>query len=35
MELETRCELELEKAEEHLQNEQNLVTQNAQIRQVK
>lgn len=35
MELETRCESELEKAEEHFQNEQKLVIQNAQIRQVK
>ncbi|CAF3642028.1 unnamed protein product [Rotaria sordida] len=33
MELDTRCESELEKAEEHFQNEQKLVTQNAQIRQ--
>jgi BMFP domain-containing protein YqiC len=34
MELETRCEAELEQAEEHFQNEQIIVTQNAQIRQV-
>ncbi|CAF1043007.1 unnamed protein product [Rotaria sp. Silwood1] len=33
MELETRCESELEKAEEHFQTEQKLVTQNAQMRQ--
>ncbi|CAF3096245.1 unnamed protein product [Rotaria sp. Silwood2] len=33
MELETRCESELEKAEENFQNEQKLLTQNAQIRQ--
>lgn len=35
MELETRCEAELEQAEEHFQNSQILVTQNSQIRQVK
>ena len=35
MELETRCESELEQAEKHLQNEQKLVTQNAKMRQVK
>ena len=35
MELETRCESELEQAEEHFQNEQKLVTQNAKVRQVK
>jgi hypothetical protein len=34
MELETRCESELEQAEEHFQTEQQLVTQNAKIRQV-
>ncbi|CAM4869363.1 unnamed protein product [Rotaria socialis] len=33
MELEIRCESELEKAEQHFQNEQKFVTQNAQIRQ--
>lgn len=35
MELETRCEAELEQAEEHFQTEQILVTQSSQIRQVK
>ncbi len=35
MELETRCESELEQAEEHFQTEQQLVIQNAKIRQVK
>ena len=34
MELETRSESELEQAEEYFQTEQNLVTQNARIRQV-
>ena len=34
LELETRCESELEQAEEHFQNEQNLLTQNAKLRQV-
>ena len=34
MELETRCEAELEQAEEHFRNEQNLIEQNATIRQV-
>ncbi|CAF0893907.1 unnamed protein product, partial [Adineta steineri] len=33
MELETRCETELEQAEEHFQNEQILVAQNSKIRQ--
>ncbi len=35
MELETRCEAELEQAEEHFQNEQIIITQNSKIRQVK
>jgi len=35
MELETRCESELEQAEEHFQHEQKYVTQNSKIRQVK
>jgi ribosomal protein L29 len=35
MELETRCESELEQAEEHFQHKQKYVTQNAKIRQVK
>ena len=35
MELETRCEAELEQAEEHFQNEQIFVTQNSKLRQVK
>jgi hypothetical protein len=35
MELETRSESELEQAEEYFQTEQNLMTQNARIRQVK
>lgn len=35
MELETRCESELEQAEENFQNEQKVVTQNAKLRQVK
>jgi len=35
MELETRCEAELEKTEEHFQNEQIIITQNSKIRQVK
>jgi len=34
MELETRCEAELEQAEEHFQNEQIIVTQNSKLRQV-
>ena len=34
MELETRCEAELEQAEERFQNEQMIVTQNTKIRQV-
>ncbi len=34
MELETRCEAELEQAEEHFQKEQIIVTQNSKIRQV-
>jgi BMFP domain-containing protein YqiC len=34
MELETRCEAELEQAEEHFENEQMIVTQNSKIRQV-
>jgi hypothetical protein len=34
MELETRCESELEQAEEYFQTEQKLVTQNAKIRHV-
>jgi hypothetical protein len=34
MELETRCETELEQAEEHFQSERLIVTQNAQSRQV-
>jgi len=33
MELETRCESELEQAEEQFQNEQKLVIQNAKLRQ--
>ncbi|UJR07811.1 hypothetical protein I4U23_012094 [Adineta vaga] len=33
MELETRCESELEQAEEQFRNEQKLVTQNAKMRQ--
>ncbi|CAF1355104.1 unnamed protein product [Adineta steineri] len=33
MELETRCESELEQSEEHFRNEQKLVTQNAKMRQ--
>jgi len=33
MELETRCEAELEQAEEHFQNEQMIVTQNSKSRQ--
>jgi hypothetical protein len=35
MELETRCESELEQAEENFQNEQKFVTQNTKLRQVK
>ena len=35
MELETRCESELEQAEEQFRSEQKLVTQNAKMRQVK
>jgi len=35
MELETRCEAELEQAEEHFQNEQIIISQNSKIRQVK
>ncbi len=35
MELETRCEAELEQAEEHFQKEQIIVTQNSKIRQVR
>ncbi len=35
MELETRCEAEIEQAGEHFQNEQIIVTQNTKIRQVK
>ena len=35
MELETRCEAELEQAETKLQNEQLLVTQNSKLRQVR
>ena len=35
MELETRCEAELEQAEEHFQNEQIIITQNSKIRQVR
>jgi len=35
MELETRCESELEQAEEHFRNEQKFVTQTAKMRQVK
>jgi hypothetical protein len=35
MELDTRCESELEQAETRFQNEQKFVTQNAQNRQVK
>jgi hypothetical protein len=34
MELETRCEAELEQAEDNFQNEQRIVTQNAKLRQV-
>lgn len=34
MELETRCEAELEQAEEHFQNEQIFIEQNATIRKV-
>ncbi len=34
MELETRCEAELEQAEEHFQNEQIIVTKNSKLRQV-
>jgi hypothetical protein len=34
MELQTRCEAELEQAEEHFQKEQIIVTQNSKIRQV-
>ena len=34
MELETRCETELEQAEEYFQNEQFIVTQNSKLRQV-
>jgi hypothetical protein len=35
MELETRCETELEQAEKHFQNEQIIVAQNSKLRQVK
>lgn len=35
MELETRCEAELEQAENNLQNEQHHVTQNSKLRQVR
>ena len=35
IQLEELCESELKKAAEHFQHEQKLVTQNAQIRQVK
>ena len=35
MELETRCEAELEQAEEHFQTEQIIVTHNSKLRQVK
>jgi len=34
MELQTRCEAELEQAEEHFQNEQIIVTKNSKLRQV-
>ncbi len=34
MELETRCEAELEQAEEQFQTEQIIVSQNSKIRQV-
>jgi BMFP domain-containing protein YqiC len=34
MELETRCEAELEQAENNFQNEQFIVTQNSKLRQV-
>ena len=34
MELETRCEAELEQAEEQFQREQILVAQNSKLRQV-
>lgn len=35
MELETRCETELEQAEEHFHSQQYLATQNSKLRQVK
>jgi hypothetical protein len=34
MELETRCEAEIEHAEDHFQTEQIIVSQNSKIRQV-
>ena len=34
MELETRCEVELEQAEDHFQNEQKIMSRHAQMRQV-
>lgn len=34
MELETRCEAELEQAEKHFQSEQTVIEQNASFRQV-
>jgi hypothetical protein len=34
MELETRCEAEIEQAEDHFQTEQIIVSQNSKIRQV-
>lgn len=35
MELETRCEAELEQAEQHFHNQQYIATQNSKLRQVK
>lgn len=35
MELETRCEAELEQAETNFQNEQMCITQNSKVRQVR
>ena len=35
MELETRCEAELENAEEYFYKEQKIVTENAHLRQVR